>query len=65
MCMTPSSEDIYLYDEARKAYREKNLGKLKEVYNRLLEVNANPEIVYIVQRMIDELEKQAAKTISK
>ena len=63
--MTPSSEDIYLYDEARKAYREKNLGKLKEVYNRLLEVNANPEIVYIVQRMIDELEKQAAKTISK
>lgn len=60
MCMTPSSEDIYLYDEARRAYREKNLKKLKDVYNKLLEINANPEIVYIVQRMIDQLEKEAA-----
>lgn len=57
MCMTPSSEDIRLYDEARKAYREKDLAKLKEIYKRLIELdNANPEIVYIVKRMIDELE---------
>ncbi|MCE4610678.1 MAG: hypothetical protein F7B17_01745 [Desulfurococcales archaeon] len=61
MCMTPSSEDIRLYDEARRAYRQKDLEKLKEIYNRLLEVNANPEIVYIVRRMIDELEKEAKK----
>lgn len=61
MCMTPSSEDIRLYDEARRAYRQKNLGKLREVYNKLLEINANPEIVYIVRRMIDELEKEAQK----
>ncbi|WP_131160423.1 hypothetical protein [Aeropyrum pernix] len=65
MCMTPSSEDIQLYDEARKAFKEKNLQRLKEIYNRLLEIDANPEIVYIVQRMIDELEgkKEEAKQV--
>ncbi|MCE4603685.1 MAG: hypothetical protein F7B20_01810 [Aeropyrum sp.] len=63
MCMTPSSEDIQLYDEARKAFREKNLSRLKEIYEKLIEIDANPEIVYIVQRMIDELEakKQEVK----
>ncbi|GBF09455.1 hypothetical protein [Aeropyrum pernix] len=63
--MTPSSEDIQLYDEARKAFKEKNLQRLKEIYNRLLEIDANPEIVYIVQRMIDELEgkKEEAKQV--
>ncbi len=65
MCMTPSSEDIRLYDEARRAYRQKNLEKLREVYNRLIEINANPEIVYIVRRMIDELEKEAQKAEAK
>jgi len=63
MCMTPSSEDIKLYDEARKAYKEKDLAKLKEIYQRLLDLdNANPEIVYIVKRMIDELEAQQKAT---
>ncbi|WP_156315744.1 hypothetical protein [Aeropyrum camini] len=63
--MTPSSEDIQLYDEARKAFKEKNLQRLKEIYNRLLEIDANPEIVYIVQRMIDELEgkKEEARQV--
>lgn len=61
--MTPSSEDIKLYDEARKAYKEKDLAKLKEIYQRLLDLdNANPEIVYIVKRMIDELEAQQKAT---
>ncbi len=59
MCMTPSSQDIQLYDEARRAYRAKNIEKLRQVYQQLLEIKANPEIVYIVRRMIDELEKEA------
>lgn len=63
MCMTPSNEDIRLYDEARKAYKEKDLAKLKDIYQRLLNLdNANPEIVYIVKRMIDELEAQQKAT---
>ena len=57
--MTPSSQDIQLYDEARRAYRAKNIEKLRQVYQQLLEIKANPEIVYIVRRMIDELEKEA------
>ncbi|MCE4612392.1 MAG: hypothetical protein F7C07_00975 [Desulfurococcales archaeon] len=58
MCVTPSNEDVMLYDEARKAYREGDLEKLRSVYEKLLEANANPEIVYIVRRMVDDLEKK-------
>jgi len=56
--MTPSSEDVKLYDEARRAFRSRDLERLREVYNRILEVNASPEIAYIVRRMLDDLEKQ-------
>lgn len=56
MCMTPSGEDVYLYDEARRAYRAKDLEKLKSIYEQLMELKeASPEIVYIVRRMIEEL----------
>ena len=65
MCMTPSSEDIRLYDEARKAYRARDLDKLRQVYQQLLEINANPEIVYIVRRMIDETEKELQRAQAK
>jgi intein/homing endonuclease len=58
MCVTPSNEDVMLYDEARRAYREGDLEKLRSVYEKLLEANANPEIVYIVRRMVDDLEKK-------
>jgi hypothetical protein len=60
MCMKVSGEDIVLYDEARKAYRAKDLGKLRSVYERLIEINASQEIVFIVSKMIDELEKKLA-----
>jgi hypothetical protein len=49
-----------LYDEARKAYRAKDLGKLRSLYERLIEINASQEIVFIVSKMIDELEKKLA-----
>ncbi|MCE4599394.1 MAG: hypothetical protein F7C81_04260 [Desulfurococcales archaeon] len=58
MCMTPSSEDVKLYDEARRAFRSRDIEKLREIYNRILEINASPEIAYIVRRMLDDLEKQ-------
>ncbi len=56
--MTPSSEDVKLYDEARRAFRSRDIEKLREIYNRILEINASPEIAYIVRRMLDDLEKQ-------
>ncbi|MEB3859847.1 MAG: hypothetical protein LRS43_01400 [Desulfurococcales archaeon] len=62
MCVTPSNEDVMLYDEARKAYRDGDLEKLRSVYEKLLEANANPEIVYIVRRMVDDLEKKVKST---
>lgn len=49
-----------LYDEARKAYRAGDLEKLKNIYEKLIDINASHEIVYIVRRMIDELEKKIA-----
>ena len=58
MCVTPSNEDIALYDEARRAYKSKDVEKLRKIYERLIDINANPEIVYIVRRMLDDLEKK-------
>ncbi|MEM0491518.1 MAG: hypothetical protein QXO93_04335 [Acidilobaceae archaeon] len=58
MCMKVSGEDIMLYDEARKAYRARDIDKLRKIYDRLIEIKASPEIVYIVAKMIDEVEKQ-------
>ncbi|MDM7275893.1 MAG: hypothetical protein P3X22_007280 [Thermoprotei archaeon] len=60
MCMKVTGEDVMLYDEARKAYRAGDLEKLKSVYEKLIDINASHEIVYIVRRMIDELEKKIA-----
>lgn len=60
MCMKVSGEDIILYDEARKAYRARDLEKLRGVYERLMEINSSQEIVFIVSKMIDELEKKLA-----
>lgn len=59
MCMKVSGEDVALYDEARKAYRARDLDKLRRIYNRLIEINASQEIVFIVSKMIDELEKSS------
>jgi len=56
--MKVSGEDIMLYDEARKAYRARDIDKLRKIYDRLIEIKASPEIVYIVAKMIDEVEKQ-------
>ena len=60
MCMKVSGEDVALYDEARKAYRAGDLGKLRSIYEKLVEINASQEIVFIVSKMIDELEKKLA-----
>ncbi len=60
MCMKVSGEDVMLYDEARKAYRAGDMEKLKSIYEKLIDINASHEIVYIVRRMIDELEKKTA-----
>jgi len=60
MCMKVSGEDVTLYDEARKAYRAGDLEKLRKIYERLIEIKASQEIVFIVSKMIDELEKKLA-----
>jgi len=49
------------YEEARQAFKAKNLDDLKRIYERAMEEDVNPEILYIIRRMVDDLEKELAK----
>ncbi|MEB3787653.1 MAG: hypothetical protein GSR78_02725 [Desulfurococcales archaeon] len=62
MCYSPSNRDMELYEEARRAYKAGDLSKLRDVYNKMVEENVNPEILYVVRKMVDDLEKKAQAT---
>ncbi|MEB3861309.1 MAG: hypothetical protein GSR84_03720 [Desulfurococcales archaeon] len=61
MCYSPSNRDMELYEEARRLYKAKDLEGLKRLYERAMDEDINTEILYIVRRMVDDLEKEAAK----
>ncbi len=61
MCYSPSNRDMELYEEARSLYKAKDLEGLKKVYEKAVEEDVNPEILYIIRRMVDDLEKELAK----
>ncbi|MCX8196127.1 MAG: hypothetical protein N3F67_03510 [Acidilobaceae archaeon] len=56
MCVGARGEETYLFDEARRAYKEGNLEKLKDIRERLMDMRASPEVLYTVNKMIEELQ---------
>ncbi|MEB3774593.1 MAG: hypothetical protein GSR86_06695 [Desulfurococcales archaeon] len=61
MCYSPSNRDMEYYEEARRLYKAKDLEGLKRVYNEAMDADVNAEILYIIRRMVDDLEKELAK----
>ncbi|MEN2999090.1 MAG: hypothetical protein ABDH61_00685 [Acidilobaceae archaeon] len=56
MCIGARGEETHLLDEARRAYKQGNLEKLKDIRERLMDMRASAESLYIVTKMIEEVQ---------
>ncbi|MCE4621076.1 MAG: hypothetical protein F7B95_01380 [Desulfurococcales archaeon] len=59
MCMTPAGEEMILAEEARLAFRKKDLEKLKRIRDRLKEIKASPHVIGLVEDLIKALERES------
>ncbi|MCS7106605.1 MAG: hypothetical protein NZ902_00630 [Acidilobaceae archaeon] len=54
--MGSRGEETLLFDEARRAYKEGKLDKLKDIREKLMDMRASPEVLYVVNKMIEEVQ---------